>query len=153
MEPKIRGQLEVVQVMPNLKQSTEYSAFHNARQRCNNTSNPQYPSYGGRGIKFLFASFSEFLMHIGPKPSPQLTLDRIENNGNYELGNVAWRTPTQQNLNQRLRKDNTLGYRGISPHQRGYRTHINLHGKRIWSKNFKSLDAAFFARAWRMESL
>lgn len=47
---------------------------------------------------------SAFLSYMGPKPSPAHTLDRINNDGNYEPGNVRWATKGQQNANQRKRR-------------------------------------------------
>lgn len=81
--------------------SPEYQAFHQARQRCLNQRNPQWPEYGGRGILFLFTSFGEFLEHIGTRPSSLHSLDRIQVNGNYQLGNVRWATATVQIKNRR----------------------------------------------------
>jgi hypothetical protein len=82
----------------------ENMAYVNARHRCNNPKNKRYEDYGGRGIKFLFTSFEEFITHIGSKPSPELQLDRIENDGNYEIGNVRWATWEQQRENKRKHK-------------------------------------------------
>ena len=83
------------------RKSAEYRAFTNAKHRCENPRCKAYPEYGGRGIEFKFKSFEEFLAHIGMKPSPELTLDRINNDGHYEIGNVRWATKSQQRCNQR----------------------------------------------------
>jgi hypothetical protein len=82
-------------------QKPENSAYYTARSRCTSPNHPDYHNYGGRGIKFKFKSFLEFLVEIGPKPSPELTLDRINNNGHYEKGNIRWATRVQQNNNTR----------------------------------------------------
>lgn len=82
----------------------EYRSWNGMKQRCYNTNNPAYPSYGGRGIivcEEWKKSFESFLDHIGPKPSKEYSLDRIDNNGNYEPGNVKWSTPIQQSFNRR----------------------------------------------------
>ncbi len=81
--------------------STEFSSFLHARSRCNIKSDRCYNRYGGRGIKFMFQSFAEFFAHIGPKPTPNHSLDRIDNLGNYECGNVRWATAIQQAHNTR----------------------------------------------------
>jgi hypothetical protein len=86
----------------NGKSTAEYKAFDCARHRCNNPDDPAYQYYGGRGIKFIFSSFEDFLAEIGPKPHRHLTLDRIENNGHYEPGNIRWATHSQQQSNRRL---------------------------------------------------
>lgn len=78
------------------KRSTEYVAYKNARSRCVNPNNVNFKWYGSRGIEFRFDSFKQFILHIGKKPDPHLTLDRIDTNGHYEIGNVRWATPAQQ---------------------------------------------------------
>jgi hypothetical protein len=55
---------------------------------------------GGRGIRFRFRSFEEFLEELGPRPS-YTSLDRINNNGNYEPGNVRWSEAVEQTANRR----------------------------------------------------
>jgi hypothetical protein len=82
----------------------EYRAFHAAKTRCTNPNQKRWMDWGGRGIKFLFVDFEEFFLTIGPRPSPQHTVDRINNDGNYEPGNVRWATKEEQNANQRPRK-------------------------------------------------
>jgi hypothetical protein len=83
----------------------EYRAYIDAKSRCNNPNSGRYYTHGGRGIKFLFSSFDEFFAEIGKRPEG-MTLDRIDNNGNYEKGNVRWATPSQQmsNRNRYTRK-------------------------------------------------
>jgi hypothetical protein len=74
-----------------------------ARQRCNNPNYDRYAGWGGRGIKFLFTSFEAFFAELGPRP-PGTSLDKIDNNGNYEPGNVRWATPHEQQMNRRNTK-------------------------------------------------
>lgn len=83
------------------KMSPEYRAYHKAKQRCENPSDAAYRHYGGRGIRFLFASVDKFIEQIGRRPTPKHTLDRIDNDGNYEPGNVRWATMKQQCRNRR----------------------------------------------------
>lgn len=74
--------------------------------RCHNPNNKRYRSYGGRGIsvcpewrgKLGIRLFAE---HIGPRPSASHSVDRIDNNGNYEPGNVKWSTRVEQCGNAR----------------------------------------------------
>lgn len=83
------------------KERSEYLAYRHARARCINPDDPFFGFYGGRGIEFRFMSFEQFINHIGPKPRPELTLDRIQNNGHYEIGNVRWATRVEQSRNTR----------------------------------------------------
>lgn len=73
------------------------------KQRCLNERHAQFKNYGGRGIRICDAwleSFDAFLRDVGVKPNG-LTLDRIDNDGNYEPGNVRWATRAEQRSNQR----------------------------------------------------
>jgi hypothetical protein len=69
--------------------------------RCRNPNDPYYHLYGGSGIEVEIASFEEFFEHVGPRPSPKHSIDRIDNNGNYAIGNIRWATQTEQNNNKR----------------------------------------------------
>jgi hypothetical protein len=86
------------------KQTREFRSYHDAKKRCTNKKTAGYKNYGGRGIKFLFSSFQQFFSELGPCP-PGKTLDRKNNDGHYELGNVRWATRHEQNSNQRYRPD------------------------------------------------
>jgi hypothetical protein len=88
-----------------LSHTAEYRAYLHAKNRCNNPTNHAYADYGGRGIKCLLTSFKQFINHIGTKPSPDLELDRINNDGHYEVGNVRWATREQQQNNKRPRSE------------------------------------------------
>lgn len=81
-----------------------YRSWNGARTRCNNKNNKDFKDYGGRGIKMCqrWDNFQNFLDDMGEKPKG-LTLDRIDNNGNYEPSNCRWATYSQQNKNQRKR--------------------------------------------------
>jgi hypothetical protein len=79
----------------------EYRTYRRAKQRCENPNRQGYENYGGRGIKFLFTSFKQFYAELGPKPSPAHSVDRIDNDGHYEPGNVQWAIQSWQNRNQR----------------------------------------------------
>jgi hypothetical protein len=83
------------------KSTSEYRAWMHARERCNNPNEKTYSYYGGRGIKFLFETFDQFFSELGFKPSPQHSIDRINNDGNYAPGNVRWATKKEQRANQR----------------------------------------------------
>ena len=75
--------------------SPTYRSYVAAKNRCTNPQSKDWPNYGGRGIKFLFYSFPQWLKELGERPDGT-TVDRIDNDGNYEPGNVRWATAETQ---------------------------------------------------------
>lgn len=89
----------------------EYGVWLAMRQRCNNPNHPHYKDYGGRGISISprWATYAGFIADMGKRPSPKHTLDRIDNDGNYEPGNCRWTTQkVQANNCRRNRPHNRL---------------------------------------------
>jgi hypothetical protein len=85
--------------------SKEYTAWQDMKRRCFNPDAPNYRLYGARGITVCAEwvdNFPAFFAHIGPAPEgKRMSVDRIDNDGNYEPGNVRWATPSQQLRNRR----------------------------------------------------
>lgn len=83
--------------------SPEHRAWMAMRARCNNPKVVSYRRYGGRGIRVCarWDSFANFMSDLGPKPSPDHSIDRIDVDGDYEPGNVRWATKREQVTNMR----------------------------------------------------
>ena len=89
------------------QQYPEYQIWYHMIRRCMDSKHVGYKNYGERGIKVCtrwLTSFNTFLIDVGRRPSVKYTIDRINNNGNYEPKNVKWSTWVQQATNRRGRK-------------------------------------------------
>lgn len=90
--------------VPGDGKSPERLAWYSMLARCKYANRLGAKNYVGRGITVCERwklSFVDFLADIGPRPSPSHSLDRIDNDGNYEPGNIRWATTSQQRRNRR----------------------------------------------------
>lgn len=81
-----------------------YWSWYSMKRRCYDETHDNYPNYGGRGITVCerwLESFDNFKLDMGPRPLGK-TLNRIDNDGNYEPSNCDWATPKEQRKNQRV---------------------------------------------------
>ena len=91
-----------------MKNTSEYRSWQSMKDRCYNPNYNQFKDYGGRGIIVCDRwkdSFENFFSDMGPKPSNKHSIDRIDNDGNYELGNCKWSTAREQVRNRRHQRD------------------------------------------------
>jgi hypothetical protein len=82
----------------------EYTAWADLKARCTNPKNSSFKNYGGRGItvcKRWLNSYENFLKDMGRAPSPEYSIDRVNNNGNYTPNNCRWATAKTQANNKR----------------------------------------------------
>ena len=95
-----------------MSKTFEYNIWLSMRSRILDKSSKSYKDYGGRGILIhpdWVSDFKAFFDHIGPRPSADYSLERIDNNGNYEPGNVKWASRISQANNKRSNRKLTLG--------------------------------------------
>lgn len=124
------------------KENPHSSIRENMIQRCYNSLNPHYKDYGGRGIKVCERwlgkdGLNNFVTDMGEIPADS-TLNRINNNGNYEPKNCEWATRQQQVRNRRLSKNNKSGYVGVY-----YHANIKKWSGNI-TYNYKNITAGFY---------
>lgn len=129
-----------------------YSAYHAMLQRCYRPQCPGYKWYGARGIKVCarwrgIYGFTHFKEDMGERP-PNRSLDRINNDGNYEPSNCRWATPLEQHDNQRLKHTNRSGTEGVSWYKNYglWVAYLSRYGVRHHLGYFESKDDAVAAR-------
>lgn len=94
-----------ISVSRGRKATTEYQIWRGMLDRCSNPKHASYEWYGARGVTVCERwqnSFEKFFADMGPRPSSDHSLDRSDNDGNYEPGNVEWQTGDKQFANQRV---------------------------------------------------
>jgi hypothetical protein len=127
-----------------LSKTDVYRIWRHMRSRCENPNVPEFFHYGGRGIAVCerWKQFEAFLQDVGPRPGPEFTIDRIDNNRGYEPGNCRWATWKQQ---QRNRRSNVIySYAGITAPLAEICERLNLKYRTVHARLVKgaSLDVA-----------
>jgi len=106
---RTKAALKAANTTHGFSRTPTHKCWRNMVMRCTNPSNKAYSHYGGRGISVCesWLTFENFLADMGPKPDG-MTLDRINNNADYEPSNCKWATVKDQVRNRRM----TIMYEG-----------------------------------------
>ena len=141
-----------------IKHGLSYDKIHQTwmdiKRRCYNKNCPSYKNYGGRGIRVhepWIKDFKDWYDYVSALPyfgEKGRSIDRINNNGNYEPGNLRWATPQEQVLNRRVQRNNSTGYTGVSYYKdKGmYMSYIVIKRKMKNLGLFNTKDEAIYAR-------
>lgn len=108
----------------------EYNTWVRMKQRCFDENLPNYLEYGGRGITVYepwIDNFLDFYSYIGDAPSVHHSIDRIDNNGNYEPGNVRWADDTTQSNNRRVNRLITHNGETLTISEWAKKLDLNVH--------------------------
>lgn len=132
----------------NKKEHELYQTWKGIKQRCYNKNSPSYQYYGAKGIKMCDRwknEFYNFVEDMGQRPNGH-TIDRIDNNGNYEPNNCKWSNATEQGIH-RKHLPNRTGYQYIFIKSNGYYyVELQRYNTRRRSKQIKTLDDALKLR-------
>ena len=105
---RVRGS----RVKHGMRKSAEHRIWSHIKSRCFNPNVPEFRNYGGRGITMCLRwaeSFEAFISDMGLRPSADLSIDRIDNEGNYEPGNCRWASKKTQANNTRANRKIQIG--------------------------------------------
>lgn len=126
-----------------------YVTYKAMKARCLNENNPRYKDYGGRGITVYNRwlgdnGFKNFIEDMVEKPTPQHSLDRIDNDKGYSKENCRWATTRQQVYNRRC-SAKTIGVCYVSDRNK-WLAFLIVNGVQVLSMRFKNYEDAVAAR-------
>lgn len=121
-----------------MKKTITYNSWLGMKQRCLCKNSEHYKDYGGRGIKVCKRwknSFENFYKDMGRKPTPKHSIDRIDNNGNYEPKNCRWATIKEQENNRR--NNRLLIYNGKTQTMAQWAEELEINYWTLYSRIFR----------------
>ena len=129
--------------------SPEHDVWRQMKNRCKNKSHTSYHRYGGRGISICerWHKFESFFKDMRRKPTPEHSIDRIDNDKGYFPENCRWATRTEQSRNKSMSQFNKSGVCGVYKHKCGkWAASIGVNRKNIHIGLFKDIADAEKAR-------
>lgn len=117
--------------------AAEYDCWVAMRKRCLNENDKSYHRYGGRGITVSdrWNDFAAFLQDMGSRPSPNHSIERIDNNGDYEPSNCKWATKLEQNNN--TSRTRWISYLGETKTTRDWARSIGIPHRILYARLFR----------------
>ena len=129
-----------------------YRRWSRMKTCCNNPHAANYKHYGKRGIaiypiwEISFKAYHDYVMGLVNAMRPGYTIDRIDNKGNYEPGNIRWVDQHTQNTNRRKSPKNKTGYTGVYLQGNSYISELRTHDKKYYFGSFLMVEEAVEAR-------
>lgn len=133
---------------------SEYSIWEAMKGRCCNKNNAMFSRYGGRGISVCDRwkhSFVNFLEDMGSRPSAKHSIDRIDNDGNYEPSNCRWATMKEQSRN--MSRNRWVDYNGVRMVIKDWATELGIDSRQLYtSLKTKTLQDVIDARGLKLNN-
>lgn len=147
-----RARQAVVKTTHGGSRTAAYHIWRGMRERCENPNHPSWHRYGGRGIKVCaaWADYAVFIADMGPRPSTKHSLDRTNNDGNYEPGNCRWATALEQGNNRGTNVHITLD--GVTKSMSDWARHFRISYAVVQMRRSEGLQGAeLFTKRTRRE--
>ena len=136
-----------------LSYTPEYRRWNRIKQKCYNKNSPKYRIYGGRGIRMYDGwlnnpkAFCEYIKNLPHSGEKGMTLDRINNDGNYEPGNLRWVGMREQTLNRRIYyQENKYVGATRTREKNKWCANIKVHYKAYNLGHYYTIEEAIIAR-------
>lgn len=131
------------------REHPNYAVWASIKQRCRNPKQPGYVNYGGRGISYdsRWETFELFCIDMGTRPTPQHSIERVDNDAGYSKANCVWADRATQAQNRRRFSNNTTGRTGVK--RKGSRFSAEVSYNKVRYKvggTFASVEEAHAAR-------